>query len=156
MAFVPAPMGQAAAVNWGNCTCNIGCATTSATLRKINVLKKPTSNNLGQSKAMRYAQFSNTTPGLETVGNKKQVFVSQAPTCVLPGRSVVDGTQCRPNVGDWTAATKTKFTWLTGCPGGLACNGQNQTTLNNPSYTYSYPNRMFGRFQVAPVTSSFV
>ena len=148
-------MGQAASVNWGNCTCNIGCdTTTTATQRKMNVLKKSTSNNLGQSRAMRYAQFSNTTPGLQTVHNKKQVFVSRAPACVLPGRSVVDGTRCMPNVGDWTAATKTKFAWLTGCPNtGLACNGQNQTTLNNAAFTYPYPNSMFVRFKVNPVTS---
>lgn len=137
------PIGQAASLQWGNCTCNIGCdTTTTATQRKINVLKKPTSNNMGQSKAMRYAQFSNTTPGLQTVNNKKQVFVSRAPACVLPGRSVV--TQCQPTVGDWTAATKTKFQWLTGCPngGGLACNGQNQTTLDNRAFSYPYPHRM--------------
>lgn len=150
------PIGQAASVNWGNCTCNIGCdTTTTATQRKINVLKKPTSNNQGQSKAMRYAQYSNTTPGLQTVHNKKQVYVSRAPACVLPGRSVLDGTQCRAtNIGDWTSATKTKFNWLTGCPkGGLVCNGQNQTTLDNRAVSYPYPYRMFGSFNVAPFTS---
>lgn len=147
------PIGQAASVNWGNCTCNIGCDTTTATQRKINVLKK----SQGQSKAMRYAQFSNTTPGLQTVNNKKQVFVSRALPCVLPGRSVVDGTQCRPNIGDWTTATKTKFTWLTGCPTtNLACNGQNQTTLDNGAFSYPYPNRMFGGFKITSFTSPSV
>ena len=140
------PMGEGPRLGWGNCTCAIGCdLTTTATQRKINVLKKSTSSNMGQSRAMRYAEYAKTTPGLCTVGNKKQVFVSRAPTCVLPGRSV--GTQCMPNVGDWTPATKAKFAWLTGCPGGLACNGQNQLALATDRLSYAYPVSMFGRFR---------
>ena len=152
------PIGQAASLNWGNCTCNIGCDTkTTATLRKINILKKSTSNNLGQTKAMRYAQFCNNTPGLETVNNKKQVFVSRGTACVLPGRSVVDNRQCGP-VCDWTTATKTKFNWLTGCPNNnnnLPCNGHNQTTIDNPAFLYPYPNSMFVRYRINPVTMNF-
>jgi hypothetical protein len=113
----------------------------------MNVLKKSTALNVGQSKAMRMASYANSTPGLRTVGNKKQVFVSSAPrTCTLPGIRRVDGTQCQPAAGDWTPATKAKVAWLTGCKnGGLACAGQNQTTLDNVAFRYTYPVRMFGR-----------
>jgi hypothetical protein len=143
------PMGAASSLRWDNCSCNVGCdTTTTATQRKMNVLKKSTALNAGQSKAMRMASYANTTPGLSTVGNKKQVFVSNAPTrtCTLPGIRTVDGTQCQPAVGDWTPATKAKFAWLTGCSNsGLACAGQNQTTLDDAAFKYTYPARMFGR-----------
>lgn len=147
-------IGQGASLGWANCTCNVGCDfTTTDTQRKMNVLKKSTSSNLGQSRAMRYAEYANTTPGLRTVHNKKQVFVSRAPTCILPGRTVAEGTQCMPNVGDWTRATKNKVAWLTGCPGGLACAGQNQKTLDDAAFVYNYPVRMFGRFSLNSFTT---
>jgi hypothetical protein len=144
------PVGEGASLGFDNCTCAIGCdTTTTATQRKMNVLKKSTSSNMGQSKAMRYASYSNTTPGLHTVGNKKQVFVSAAPSCRLPNGTP---TSCMPNVGDWNTATKNKFAWLTGCP--LACNGHNQTNLDNAAFRYNYPQTMFGRFSNNPYTSA--
>jgi len=145
------PVGEGASLGFANCTCAIGCdTTTTATQRKMNVLKKSTSSNMGQSKAMRYASYSNTTPGLHTVGNKKQVFVSAAPTCSLPGRGVTSS--CRPNVCDWNTATKNKFAWLTSCP--LVCSGHNQTTLDSAAFQYNYPQSMFGRFANNPYTSA--
>ena len=157
MSKVILPVAGGASLGWGNCTCNVGCGTATATQRKMNVLKKSTSSNMGQSRAMRYAEYCNTTPGLRTVHNKKQVFVSKAPTCVLPGRTTVEGTQCMPNVGDWNAATKNKVNWLTGgssCNNGLGCNGQNQVNVDNAAFTYKYPATMFGRFKLNPYTNT--